>query len=99
MLRNDGSLRAGLHLLPGKPKAIAIRALGADVSVSEKYTQAFHLPAVVGLREPASMVVPVGWFKEGRTVELFSDGKQTSAQMCEVLELGEDFERISYTIP
>jgi hypothetical protein len=97
ILRSDGSLRAGMHMLPGKPTAAGIRPKGPGVSVSEKYTRALLLPAVAGLREPATIIVPKGWFRPERSVELLTD-HQELVRMDQCLDIGADFERISYTL-
>lgn len=96
MLKSDGSLRAGLHLFPGKPGAIGFRPSGSEISPSEKYTRALHLPAVKGLREPESIIVPKGWFSPGKAVELLTD-QQQPIRMEQCVDSGADFERISFT--
>jgi hypothetical protein len=95
MRRSDGSLRAGMHLFGGRPEAVCLRPMGPKVAAHEQYTRAFLLPAVAGLREPESVIVPKGWFCAERSVELFTD-RQVPVRMLELLESGSDFERISY---
>jgi hypothetical protein len=97
ILRGDGSLRAGTHLLPGKPRAVAIRAMDPGISISESYTRALLLPAVAGLREPETIIAPRGWFSPARNMELFTD-RQQPIRMVQCLEFGADYERISYTL-
>jgi hypothetical protein len=96
MLRSDGSLRAGLHLFAGKPRAVGFRPMGDEVSVSEKYTRALHLPALPGLREAESIIVPKGWFSPGKTLELLTERPQP-IRLGECLDFGADFERIGFT--
>jgi hypothetical protein len=55
------------------------------------------LPAVAGLREPATIIVPKGWFRPERSVELLTD-HQELVRMDQCLDIGADFERISYTL-
>jgi hypothetical protein len=98
LLRGDGSLRAGMHLFPGKPKAAGIRAMGSDVSVSERYTRALLLPAVSGLHEPETIIVPKGWFRSARGAELLLEDRRQPIRMDQCLDVGADFERIGYTL-
>jgi hypothetical protein len=95
MLKSDGSLRAGLYLLPGRPRAICARTAGPGATSGEKYIRALQLPAVAGLREPESIIMPRGCFSAERKVELLTDRQQT-IRLGQCLEIGADFERFSY---
>ena len=90
----DGALRAGLQLLPGIPAGIAARPTGLNVQ-NEKYVPALALGAVASLGAPASLVLPSGWFKPRRVLELFAEAP-LRVRLTEVLERGADFERIVY---
>lgn len=90
-----GELHCGLKLLPGVPQAGAVRGTGVSVA-DEKFVQAFELGAVPALKAPPSLVVPPGWFKPKRVVEVVIDGMARDARLLEVLERGSDFERLAY---
>ena len=90
----DGVLRAGLQLLPGVPAGIAARPTGLNVQ-NEKYVPALALGAVAPLGAPTSLVLPSGWFKPKRVLELFAEAP-LRVRLTEVLERGADFERIVY---
>ncbi len=90
----EGELQAGVQLLPGLPAGVAARATGLNAR-NEKYVPALALGAVPALGAPASLVLPSGWFKPRRVVELFADAPQ-SVRFSELLERGSDFERIVY---
>ena len=92
----EGELRAGVKLLPGLPAGVAVRATGLNAQ-NEKYVPALALGAVPALGAPASLVLPSGWFKPRRVVELFVDAPK-SVRFTEVLERGADFERIVYEL-
>lgn len=94
MLGDD--LLVGIHVLPGVPQGIAVRPTGANVSPSERYERAFLLPAVPVLDEPASLVLPRGWFQAGRVVEAFTD-RPARLRLDRPLDHGPDFERIAFT--
>jgi hypothetical protein len=92
----DGRLHAGINVMPGRPEAVCVRAVGLQVSPSAKYTPAFLLPAVPSLREPASVILPRGWFHPERVVELFTD-HQVQVILNELLSQGANFERCSFS--
>ena len=52
---HDFELRTGLRLLPGAPKAIAIRPFGLN-AMNEKYVPALSLPELPALKVPAPNV-------------------------------------------
>ena len=90
----DGALFAGIRLLPGLPAATAVRAVGLNV-IEAKYVQALSLTAVPALNAPPSLVLPAGWFKPKRVVEVYVEG-HVKVRLLELLERGVDYERVSY---
>jgi hypothetical protein len=91
----DDRLHAGMYVLPGRPQGICLRPVGANVSKSERYVPAFLLPAVSALKEPASVILPQGWFRPGRLIELFTD-REIHVSLGELLSHGADFERCTF---
>ncbi len=91
---NAGDLFAGIRLLPGLPAATAVRATGLNV-VNAKYIQALSLTAVAALGTPPSLVLPAGWFKPKRVVEVYVEG-HVKVRLTEVLDRGSDYERCAY---
>ena len=89
-----GDLFAGIRLLPGLPAATAVRPTGLNV-VDAKYVQALSLTAVAALSAPPTVVLPTGWYKPKRVVEVFVDGP-VKVRLTEIAERGSDFERIAY---
>jgi hypothetical protein len=94
MSADNGDLHAGLRLLPGIAAAAAVRSTGLNVQ-NEKYVQALALGAVPALNAPASLILPVGWFKPKRVLDLFIDAP-LRVRLTEVIERGADFERVGY---
>src|SRR5258706_5346102 len=72
MAAENGDLHAGMRLLPGLPSGTAVRPTGLNVPV-EKYVQALTLSAVQALGAPPTLVLPVGWYKPGRGIEIFGE--------------------------
>lgn len=84
----------GVHALPGVPQGVAIRATGLN-AMADKYIPALMLSAVPALRSPESLVLPVGWYKPKRVIEVFSD-QSRQVLLSAVIERGSDFERIAF---
>lgn len=95
MQEQGGGLIAGISALPGIPQAVAIRPLGQAAAHNELYSRAFTLPAVPAIGAEQSLVIPQGWYRPGRIVEVRSDAV-TRVKLLHVLEDGADFERVSY---
>jgi len=94
MAAENGDLHAGLKLLPGIPAGTAVRPTGLNVQV-EKFVPALSLGAVQALSAPPTLVLPVGWYKPGRIVEVFGEVSQR-VKLSELVERGSDFERVAY---
>jgi len=89
-------LKVGMRALPGIPQGIAIRATGLN-AMADKYVPALMVSAVPALRTPESLVLPVGWFRPKRVIEVYTD-KSRQMQLNAVLERGADFERVAYEV-
>jgi hypothetical protein len=94
MAAENGDLHAGLKLLPGMPAGTAVRPTGLNVQV-EKFVPALSLGAVQALSAPPTLVLPIGWYKPGRIVEVFGESSQR-VKLSELVERGSDFERVAY---
>jgi hypothetical protein len=86
-------LRAGVHILPGIPRGAAIRAVGAHAA--EQYIPAFLLPAVAALQAPETLVVPAGWFKPNREIEVLTE-RPGKLRLASIVDRGADFERVTF---
>ena len=93
---DNGDLHAGIKLMPGAPGATTIRALG--LNESERTSPALTLGPVPKLEPRATLILPAGWFKPGKTIEVVSD-KPAPVRLTEVVERGSDFERVAYERP
>ena len=88
----DFELRAGVYILPGIPQGAAIRTAGA---AAEQYTPAFLLPALAALQAPETLVVPTGWFKPNREIEVLSE-RSGKLRLASLVDRGADFERVTF---
>jgi cyclic-di-GMP-binding protein len=97
LAQNDaGDLYAGIRLLPGLPAAVAVRPTGINV-LDAKYVQGLSLTAVAALNSPPTLVLPAGWFKPRRVIEVFIDSP-VRVRLIEMLDRGSDCERVAYEI-
>jgi hypothetical protein len=87
----DFGVRIGVQILPGVPQGIAIRPGGVT---TDPYTQGFLLPAFAPLQAPETLVMPAGWFKPKREIEVA--GSPGGLRLVELIDRGADFERISF---
>jgi hypothetical protein len=82
----------GVQILPGVPVGVSIRPAGVT---SEKPVPALMLPASAALQSPDSLVLPSGWFKPERVVEIETDAVR-KLRLTELIERGADFERVGF---
>ena len=87
-------LNAGVRINPGVPQAIAIKPTGINAA-AEKYAPALALPEVAALRSPASLLLPIGWFRPKRVIEIWRDAPQ-QVLLTALIERGVNFERVSF---
>lgn len=85
-------LQIGVQILPGVPAGVSIRPGGAT---GEKYVPALVLPAFAALQTPDTLVLPAGWFKPERIIEVNTDSAR-QVRLTELIERGADFERVSF---
>ncbi len=95
MQEKGGGLIAGIQALPGIPTATAARVLEVGSEWGNKYQRAFLLPALASIGEAPSLVLPPGWYRNGRLVEIYTDAPQR-LRLTQLLEDGPDFERVNF---
>ena len=93
-LTGGSELQAGIQIMPGNPACVALRGTGMT-AVNEKYRPGFRLPAVPALKFPESVIVPAGWFRTGRVIELYEHSSR-QIRLTQQLDRGSDFERCAF---
>jgi hypothetical protein len=88
-------LVAEVRTIPGVPQAVAIRATGLN-AMSDKFIPALLLPEIAALQSPLSLILPAGWFRPKRVIEVFENHAH-QVMLVAVLERGSDFERVTFT--
>lgn len=91
----NGEIEIGVRIMAGIPTAIAVRATGVNHH-SHRFCPALLLPAIPALKTATSLIVPSGWFKLGRMVEVYYDGMVKRVKLDELAERGNDFERVVF---
>jgi hypothetical protein len=86
-------LRIGVQILPGVPQGIAVKPSGPNAG-GESFSQGFLLPAFAPLQAPETLVIPVGWFKPKREMEIAD--RQGRVRVVDLIDRGADFERVSF---
>ncbi len=90
----SGELRAGVKLMPGIATATSVRGTGLN-DKTERPICALSLGAVPAVKSPPTLVLPAGWYKPKRVLEVVGD-KPYNVRLTEVLERGSDFERVAF---
>jgi hypothetical protein len=86
-------LYLGARIIPGVPRAVAVRPTGINAQ-AEKFVPALYCPALAALGSPASLILPPGWYRPKRVLEVYSDASE-SLLLTGVIERGSDFERVA----
>lgn len=94
---DNGDLNVGVRAFPGIPMAVGIRAPVLIASLQNKFLQGFLLPEIPALKEPATLVLPHGWYGLNKQLELHIDTTLV-VRLGTVLERGSDFERVTFTL-
>jgi hypothetical protein len=96
-LGENGELLVGTRLLPGIPRAVAVRSANFMPAGNPAFERGLLLPEMTAPPAPATLMVPSGWYQSGRFVELYSDGKRV-AKLVSLLEKGSDFDRCAVSV-
>lgn len=88
-----GDLHLGVRVIPGVPRAVAVRPTGINAK-TEKFIPALYCPALAALSSPASLILPPGWYRPKRVLEVYSESSELLL-LTGVIERGCDFERVS----
>jgi cyclic-di-GMP-binding protein len=94
MITGDSRLHAGILIIPGRPEPVALRATDVT-SAKEPYRPGFLLPAIGALGSPNSVIMPPGYFRGGRVLEVAA-GNIGRIRLMQLQDGGVDFDRASY---
>jgi hypothetical protein len=89
----DDGLHVGVRIVPGVPRAVAVRPTGINTQ-SEKFVPALYCPALPALATPASLILPPGWYRPKRVLEVYTDASELLL-LSGMIERGSDYERVA----
>jgi hypothetical protein len=96
MQENKGGLTAGVRALPGLPSAIGARLTDTG-ELGQAYQRAFLLSALGVDAGKQSLVLPPGWFRPGRIIDVFT-GDAWQARLTAMHDAGPDFECVAFEV-
>lgn len=97
MQEKNGGLIAGIEALPGIPQGVAIKLCEPGNPLASKHFPAFLLPSIPSNPAP-SLVLPPGWYRPGRIIELLADtAPPRQIRVNNVIGDGPDFEQLAFT--
>jgi hypothetical protein len=83
----------GVRLFPGTPQPVKVRpAASLNAVKGQDYEAAFITPAVSMPAAPATLILPAGWFQEGRLLEIQGEDKRVT-KLVKLIERGADYDR------
>lgn len=92
----DRSVTIGVQVLPGEPRACAARPVPESAARPAPSSPAFLLPEAHGTS--ASLVLPAGWYRRDRPLELRLEEGTSLIRLSGLLERGEDHDRVSFCV-
>jgi hypothetical protein len=92
---HDNTLCVGARALPGVARACTVRIKSDNPAQKEAWSPAFLLPVAPGLAP--SLVLPSGWYQNGREVELRLDDEAFVVNLFGLLGRGADYDRANFT--
>lgn len=96
MYRADGVMEAGVQVLPGLPRVVAVRPFGRAGNVHEAFLEGFLLPPTPALKASASLILPAKWFQPQRVIDVVDGGERYQLRLVKALLRGPDFVQVSY---
>ena len=91
---NRNETTCGVRLFPGVPQPVKLRPANFAAVKGQEYELAFLIPAVTNPAAPLSLVLPAGWFQNGRLLELRGPDKRV-AKLLNLIEHGADYDRVA----
>ncbi len=92
-----GDLHIGVRTFPGIPMAVGIRAPVLIPSLQNKFQPAFLLPEIPAVSQPASLVLPKGWYAPSKHLELQLE-QPIDIRLTTLLDHGADFDRVRFEL-
>ena len=85
-----------IQLLPGQPYPAEVRARDGGRFGQNEFTPALILPPVPALRSAVSLIVPQGWYRQARMLEMWDGENLLKLRLEQLIERGVDFDRVQF---
>ncbi|MDR3410657.1 MAG: hypothetical protein P4L87_06900 [Formivibrio sp.] len=92
----DMQLHVGMRLLPGTPQPALARPSDLVRLGQRNYSEILLLPAVPSLKSQASLILPSGWHRQSRQLDIWDGTLLYRVRLIQALERGSNFERVLY---
>ena len=95
MYRADGTLEAGVEILPGIPRVVAVRQ-AAPKNSRAPYQQGFMLPASAALKTSASLLLPSLWYRPGKMIDVHRQEKTQLVRLGRLIRRGMNYDLCAF---
>jgi len=94
-IAGNAAVRIGTRAMPGVPQGIGVRIAGLNARV-EKFVPGMLLPAMPALRSESTLLLPAGWYRPKRLIELHGAPIQ-QVTLTAAVDRGSDFDRCTFS--
>ncbi len=91
-----GQYHVGVRLLPGTPQPAQARPTDLVRAGQRNYSEILLLPANPVLKSQASLLLPNGWHRPSRLLDIWDGTLLYRVRLVQALERGNNFERVLY---
>ncbi|ENO86194.1 hypothetical protein [Thauera linaloolentis] len=95
MYREDGTLEAGVEVLPGMPGMVSVRQAGPKDGRAP-YQQGFLLPESNALKIPASIILPSQWYAAGQLVDVHQQDTTRQIRLRRLVRRGTNYDLCAF---
>lgn len=95
MYREDGTLEAGVEILPGTPRMVAVRQ-AAQKNSRDPYQQGFLLPPSAALKTAATLLLPSLWYGHGKMIDVHRQDKTHLVRLGRLIRRGLNYDLCAF---
>ena len=92
-----GQHQISVRLLPGTPLPALARPTDLVRLGQRDYSEILLLPASPAMKSQASLLLPSGWYRPGRLLDIWDGTLLYRVRLVQALERGSNFDRVLYT--
>ncbi len=95
MYREDGTLEAGVEVLPGLPSMVGVRQVGPK-SKRDPYQQGFLLPESAALKSSAAIILPSLWYAPAKLIDVHRYETTRRVRLGRLLRRGMNYDLCAF---